>query len=436
MGARGIWIGCLTLLALQGCEALEAAFEGAFHASHPEGYLVYEPQEDTLRLVEIYAGLHATNDERAVAALSEFLAGRRVYPPEGGFPSCDLDQAAEPMEGPDVQDRSDRFVAHLAQRANVRERGMYQGELGELGIWRMTEFGPAGEVLAEINRLSSEAVFEKLSKPREEGAEEFLLWRDAESRDLWLARARAGGPWVSLDGSRLVVDMPLSPAGEVLALREIVQESEDEEIPWFLAKVWRVEHSPGGVRLWLGSAESPRLSFGVGDLEEAELPERDAGLVEAVRQAGLELGAMDSIRGVRERHGLPRPKVPEPGLALAVVAPQDREGLSVRKLRWWGESQSPPLTVVAPLKHFQVQEAEASIGAYGEPAISFLVASDDLAEFTEFTEQQVDRRVAFVVVGKVVSAPTIAEPLRGWGTLSGNFGVAVRDEILGHLRAR
>jgi predicted aminopeptidase len=72
---RMAWIFCLALLALQGCE-------GAFVASHSEGYLVYEPREDALRLVEIYLGLHATDDERAAAALSEFLAGRRVYPLE------------------------------------------------------------------------------------------------------------------------------------------------------------------------------------------------------------------------------------------------------------------------------------------------------------------------------------------------------------------
>jgi hypothetical protein len=426
-----VWISCLALLALHGC--------GAFEASHPEGYLVYEPGADALRLVEIGTGLHAGNDAKAAAALADFLAGRRIYPPDGGLLTYDLDAAEGPAEAEELGplDPSDRFVARIAKLVTVRERGLYAGEEEGLGFWRVSDFAPAKEVLAAIDEFVSQSVIEELSTPPAEGEEEFALWRDPESRELWLARARAGGPWVSLDGGRLVVDLPISTAGAAPALREIVQDSQDEEIRWFLGKVWRMEITAGGVRLWLGTAAGPMIHFGGGPWADGSPAQVDEGLHQAVSQATLPVANPEVIASLRERYGLPIPKKAERGiLELARVAPQDREGLSVLEIPWWDQSESAPLTVVAPLERFRVQEAKASSGAYGEPAIGFLVASDDLPEFGRFTEQHVGRRVAFIVGGKVVMAPAIMEPLRGWGSLTGNLSEAMRDEILRHLRPR
>jgi hypothetical protein len=321
--------------------------------------------------------------------------------------------------------------------AKVRERGLYAGEQGDLGLWRVTDFAPAADVFAAINSLVSESVLEQLSTPPTEGEEEFALWRDPQSRELWLARARAGGPWVSTDGDRLVVDLPISPEGAAPALRQIVQESEDEEIRWFLAKVWRTEITAGGVRLWLGTADGPTLHFGGGPWADGYPAQVDADLLQAAREAGLSIATADSIRSLRERYGLPSPKLPEGGaIQFAVVAPRGREGLEIVELRRWGAPEEPPLAVVKPFQRFRVKRAVACRDLVDQPAISIELESDDAAAFTAFTGQHVGERVAIIVGGKFVSAPKIHEPLQGWSILSGDFSEAVRDEVLAHLRSR
>ncbi|HUP24996.1 MAG TPA: hypothetical protein VNB06_18905, partial [Thermoanaerobaculia bacterium] len=420
---RTIWISCLALLALQGCDA-------AFEASHPEGYLTYDANEDALRLVEIDAGLHATDDQQAARALAEFLSGRRIYPPEGGFLSYDLDALEAPAETPEAEDPSDRLVSRLAKLAKVHECGLYQGEHGELGFWRVTDLAPAGEVLAAIDQVLSEMVMRKLSDPARYGADEFVLWRDPESRELWLARARAGGPWVSIDGGRLLIDLPVSSVGAARALIEVVLKCEDEADRNLLAQIWRMEVVGGRARLWLGSAKSPMLHFGAGVSEEGVPPEVDTGLVQAVSDAGLAVGDAETIRLARERHGLPGIARSEGILELGPVAKHDSRGHDVVELKWWSDPEAPPLAVVAPLHRFRLKRAVACRDNAGYPGISIEFTPTDKAAFTAFTTRNVGQRVAIVAGGKIISAPNIMEPLQGSSILSGFFSEAVRDEIL------
>ncbi|MSP19930.1 MAG: protein translocase subunit SecD [Alphaproteobacteria bacterium] len=75
-------------------------------------------------------------------------------------------------------------------------------------------------------------------------------------------------------------------------------------------------------------------------------------------------------------------------------------------------------------------------GRTGQPVVSMRFAPTGARRFGETTSENVGKRFAIVLDGKVISAPVIQEPiLGGTGQISGNFTIASANELSVLLRA-
>ena len=75
-------------------------------------------------------------------------------------------------------------------------------------------------------------------------------------------------------------------------------------------------------------------------------------------------------------------------------------------------------------------------GRSGEPVVAFRFNTSGAKRFAKYTEENVKRPFAIVLDGKVISAPTIQEPiLSGSGQISGSFTVESANDLAIQLRS-
>jgi preprotein translocase subunit SecD len=89
------------------------------------------------------------------------------------------------------------------------------------------------------------------------------------------------------------------------------------------------------------------------------------------------------------------------------------------------------VTAVAEPLHIEVASAERAYDQRtGEPVISFRMTASSARAFAELTRQNVGRKVAILIDGRMVIAPVIREPiLGGSGQVSGHFSPEEAREI-------
>ena len=89
------------------------------------------------------------------------------------------------------------------------------------------------------------------------------------------------------------------------------------------------------------------------------------------------------------------------------------------------------LAAAADPLHIEVASAEAAYDQRtGEPVISFKMTPSSARAFAELTTQNVGRKAAILIDGRVVSAPVIREPiLGGSGQVSGHFSAQEARDI-------
>ena len=84
----------------------------------------------------------------------------------------------------------------------------------------------------------------------------------------------------------------------------------------------------------------------------------------------------------------------------------------------------------------QLAGAKMSYGEAGEPAVSFEFKSTGAKKFGKATSENVGRRLAIVLDGKVISAPEIKSPITGGnGIITGNFTVQSANDLALLLRS-
>ncbi len=84
----------------------------------------------------------------------------------------------------------------------------------------------------------------------------------------------------------------------------------------------------------------------------------------------------------------------------------------------------------------QLDDAKGSYDEYGSPAVSFSFKAAGAKEFANVTRENVGRRLAIVLDGKVLSAPTINVPITGGqGIITGNFSMQSANDLALMLRA-
>lgn len=83
-----------------------------------------------------------------------------------------------------------------------------------------------------------------------------------------------------------------------------------------------------------------------------------------------------------------------------------------------------------------LEDARASYDENGRPAVSFSFKSAGAKKFGNATRDNVGRRLAIVLDGKVISAPTINSPITGGkGIITGNFTVQTANDLALLLRS-
>lgn len=83
-----------------------------------------------------------------------------------------------------------------------------------------------------------------------------------------------------------------------------------------------------------------------------------------------------------------------------------------------------------------LDDAQASYDEHGNPAVSFSFKSAGAKKFGNATRDNVGRRLAIVLDGKVISAPTINSPITGGrGIITGNFTMQTANDLALLLRS-
>ncbi len=97
---------------------------------------------------------------------------------------------------------------------------------------------------------------------------------------------------------------------------------------------------------------------------------------------------------------------------------------------------------LGPARRFGLLRAHTADTASGSPEhanVLIELLEDDAEAFEAWTGANVQRRMAWVHHGEVVTAPIIMSPLRGWAVLSGGaaeFSLAEAEQIAAQLRCR
>lgn len=102
------------------------------------------------------------------------------------------------------------------------------------------------------------------------------------------------------------------------------------------------------------------------------------------------------------------------------------------------EQQEPALLVKrrALVGGEMLTDARLSFDQNGQPVVSFRFNSQGARRFGDATADNVGKRFAIVLDGKIISAPRINEPIRGGsGQISGNFTEATANDLSVLLRA-
>jgi len=126
-------------------------------------------------------------------------------------------------------------------------------------------------------------------------------------------------------------------------------------------------------------------------------------------------------------------------IAVGLVAPDDAADDTVLDPNRWTLANGWPsvrgkeqrIRVLLPLRRFEVAEAGPSLDAYGDPTITVALTPESGQRMYEFTEEHLHEQFAFLIAGKLVSAPLVVEPIGlGPATFSGFTSEEVRQEVL------
>lgn len=75
------------------------------------------------------------------------------------------------------------------------------------------------------------------------------------------------------------------------------------------------------------------------------------------------------------------------------------------------------------INNFDLEKAHVVNDYIGNPVIEIIMTAGGKKEFGRFTEQHIDKKLAIVLNGEILSAPTIVEPIYG-----GNAWIVMPDK--------
>ncbi len=111
-------------------------------------------------------------------------------------------------------------------------------------------------------------------------------------------------------------------------------------------------------------------------------------------------------------------------------------GIGTRSLPGADDTQKYTIQDIIAMAGDRLSDARAGFDQQGRPAINFRLDTVGARQFGDITRQNVGRPFAIVLDGKVLSAPTINEPIPGGsGIISGSFTTEQANDLAALLRA-
>ena len=111
-------------------------------------------------------------------------------------------------------------------------------------------------------------------------------------------------------------------------------------------------------------------------------------------------------------------------------------GIGTRSLPGADDNQTYVIQDIIAMAGDRLSDARAGFDQQGRPAINFRLDTVGARQFGDITRQNVGRPFAIVLDGKVLSAPTINEPIPGGsGIISGSFTTQQANDLAALLRA-
>ena len=172
-------------------------------------------------------------------------------------------------------------------------------------------------------------------------------------------------------------------------------------------------------------------------LPGVEDPERIKNLL--VAPANLEWKAVTYPPGVSNMSNWLPPDSEEIAIARfggqlpddTMLFPQERisDFDDSRTVLWW------PLKRVSVIGGSDLQTAFRSAGEWGDPAVSFQLTQDAGKRFDKATRENIGRKMAILLDGKVISAPVIKGNIRDSGVIEGGFSITSAEDLALSLRS-
>ncbi len=111
-------------------------------------------------------------------------------------------------------------------------------------------------------------------------------------------------------------------------------------------------------------------------------------------------------------------------------------GIGTRSLPGASDNQTYVIQDIIAMAGDRLSDARAGFDPQGQPAINFRLDTVGARQFGDITRNNVGRPFAIVLDGKVLSAPTINEPIPGGsGIISGSFTTEEANDLAALLRA-
>jgi hypothetical protein len=211
-------------------------------------WLRYHPEKNEAILVEVQDGV--TGGDDAGEALGKLVAGWRRYPPEGGLLTLDLDEEIDwsEVDAPTDVEELKRIYEGLERSVEVTDVGLFRAGEDGLGFYRVTHIKDLSLLLEGMNILVNAFLADTL-EGRDFGDEgDFAI--SEETKALWLERVEKNQAWITLDGSALVIDVPMTETEAGTFLRTVLADPGDDEVPeWFIDAIQSLRIADGALRL-------------------------------------------------------------------------------------------------------------------------------------------------------------------------------------------
>jgi hypothetical protein len=294
-----------------------------------------DPQSDSLDVLFVYLGVSSQGKDensvkKALEVARQFQAGRQSFLLLGWPLALDLDDLAANLSRPRDEKASGKErtadpefrkrALEVIRGSIMRERGSFLDEGKRLCAYQLFYVEKLSRAIAVVNEAISRSILDSVDRGESPPNEKEF---DDRTRELWKARAQSGGPWISLDGVEIVIDLPMTLASfdrlreagleetrkKILKTGDELEERDGlEALAQLLLHVRRFDVSDDRILLRLRPTLDGLFRFFV----RCDREPYDPSLLEAVRKEGIVPDPKLTLEEVRGKLGKGAPK-PEEG---------------------------------------------------------------------------------------------------------------------------